>query len=484
MKLTFYYRVRGICATALSKIILDDGHCLTNVSLPIKKRLQIGDDLAHPPDAYVLENPTKTGFFCRGEVNAVDTLEQLLLDRLYSPFILRPPLKPNLILKGKVSRVGRQDAKITLTKNYQGRLLPPLPSGLFKGQELIVCIKGHEIYSKSAIPVSTSLTISGKRVAILTNLKRALFSKYMPRKRKEELERIELPFEDLPFPCTVRWRSAAIHSNTEELLAEIKLLKTRLETILDQAEITEAGTILSEGQGLFHVYLSSLEKKKLDQVRNSVIPTIPGHHLWKSQGPFYIDFVDYMDSLLEKRPEIGQELADTFKQFILEKMKERRLVNIFHWKPHGKYFKLGSATIKEITDNSLTLLRQVHSDGMYDGLGVRKEKNDLIETIIPLHDEWWLQHKYHSVNGQLKGSYYNINTPVELSIDNVRYFDLIVDVVKLPDSPPEIIDLEELERYVNRDIIRPKLQNKILEIAKQLEGMARSKEEEPSQIKT
>ncbi|MFX0207401.1 MAG: hypothetical protein ACFFDT_15540, partial [Candidatus Hodarchaeota archaeon] len=307
---TFYYRIRGIYATALSKIILDGGHHITDISLPIQKRLQITNDLAYPPDAYVLENPTKTGFFCRGEVNAVESLEHLLLDQLYAPFILKPLLKPNSIVMAKVSRIDRHGTKVSLTKNYQGSLVPPVPRNLSKGQELIVCVKGHEIYSKTAIPVSTSLTISGRKVAILTNLKRPYFSKFIPRKRKEELEKIELPFDGLPFPCTVRWRSAAIHGSPDELLSEIRLLKTRLETILDQEEMTDAGTILYEGQGLFHVYLSSIEKEILDQIRNTVIPTIPGHHVWKSHH--FIDFVDYMENVLNKKPNLGKELAEAF----------------------------------------------------------------------------------------------------------------------------------------------------------------------------
>ncbi|MFX0205317.1 MAG: DUF402 domain-containing protein, partial [Candidatus Hodarchaeota archaeon] len=138
----------------------------------------------------------------------------------------------------------------------------------------------------------------------------------------------------------------------------------------------------------------------------------------------------------------------------------------------GRYFKLGSAVVRDITNEHLILLRQVSSDGIYDGLGIKKEKNDLIETLVPLHGEWWLQHRYYSSEGQLKGSYFNINTPIELCIDSICYFDLLVDVVKLPGSPPEIIDLEELEHYVNQEIIKPKLQNKILEIAKQLESMS------------
>ena len=79
---------------------------------------------------------------------------------------------------------------------------------------------------------------------------------------------------------------------------------------------------------------------------------------------------------------------------------------------------------------------------------------------------------YYSLDDELKGTYVNINTPIEIYPDRARYIDLEVDVVKLPGQKSEIIDEEELKKANNAGIITDDFFTKIVEIANEIKEKA------------
>jgi Ribonuclease G/E len=91
------------------------------------------------------------------------------------------------------------------------------------------------------------------------------------------------------------------------------------------------------------------------------------------------------------------------------------------------------------------LEREIKSPGLYDGLGVAKEPGDRAVTeFVP--GRWWYKTRYLSPSGELKGEYYNINTPIEIYPDRIRYVDLELDLVRLPGGEMRLIDEAELDR--------------------------------------
>ncbi len=78
-------------------------------------------------------------------------------------------------------------------------------------------------------------------------------------------------------------------------------------------------------------------------------------------------------------------------------------------------------------------------------------------------------HRYYDRNGNLKGEYYNINTPVEIyPPDEARYVDLEVDIVKWPDGKKEIVDKDKLAAHYEDGIITEKLYRSVLRIAQEV----------------
>ncbi len=93
---------------------------------------------------------------------------------------------------------------------------------------------------------------------------------------------------------------------------------------------------------------------------------------------------------------------------------------------------------------------------MYDGLGIPKEPGDYAVTEVEI-GEWHFKTEYFSRDGRLKGTYVNLNTPVELYPYGIRYVDLEVDVCMWPDGRVEKLDEEKLEKAMEEGLVSEKL---------------------------
>ena len=83
-------------------------------------------------------------------------------------------------------------------------------------------------------------------------------------------------------------------------------------------------------------------------------------------------------------------------------------------------------------------------------------------------NDWFLKHIYYTSKGLIKGTYWNINTPIEFYPDHIRYLDLHIDVIQRPEADPKIIDQGKLEKALSRGFISEELFQKSFEIAQSL----------------
>lgn len=211
----------------------------------------------------------------------------------------------------------------------------------------------------------------------------------------------------------------------------------------------------------------AISKKNLDALRGLVTPTIDGHHHFKACG----GKISYLLEMAEKMLEKDAPRNEVEKLFVESVMAEYPTVDsridIEHVKIDGRLFHLNNARIVDFDEKegSLRLLRTFKKSGTYDGLRMRKDPNDYALTEMRIGD-WSFRTKYFSSDGRYKGTYINLNTPVELYPDKIRYVDLEVDVCLWPDGKMEKLDLDKLEGkiyggYVSEklgDIVKTKLE--------------------------
>jgi hypothetical protein len=194
---------------------------------------------------------------------------------------------------------------------------------------------------------------------------------------------------------------------------------------------------------------------------------LDGHHFYKSCGGEVSAALEMAEKLLEK----GQnrnEVEESFKERVLyEFPEEGSLVDVEHVKLSGLIFHLGQATIESLDDKQIKYNRMMRSNGFYDGLGVKKEAGDkaVSETKI---GEWSITTKYFSNSGEFKGTYINLNTPAEVYPKAIRYVDLEADICVHSDGTVKILDMEKLEKALEKGLISRKLFETVKEETKRV----------------
>ncbi|NIS60930.1 MAG: DUF402 domain-containing protein [Proteobacteria bacterium] len=217
---------------------------------------------------------------------------------------------------------------------------------------------------------------------------------------------------------------------------------------------------------IYDVEFPFLSKGCLDRIRGEVVPTMEGHHRFRIIASEYVDLVERE---VGKYPfKIGKMEEAFKKRLILDPLEGAKELKIEHVKPEGKVIQLQGGKITFLSDDKKEMLiRRALKGGRYDGLGLAIEKGDYAITRVR-EGNWSVKHSYYSAKGELKGEYWNINTPVEFYPEKIRYVDLHVDVIMKGGGRPELIDREQLERLAEKGYVRGDLALKALEIAETL----------------
>ncbi|MFC6730587.1 DUF402 domain-containing protein, partial [Natronoarchaeum mannanilyticum] len=141
-----------------------------------------------------------------------------------------------------------------------------------------------------------------------------------------------------------------------------------------------------------------------------------------------------------------------------------------HGKPDGRLITLGRGEVTERDDDgALTLRREISSSGTYDAIGTEREPGDVAVTKLQ-EGRWWYPTVYRGEDGERKGTYVNVCTPVELFPSVARYVDLYVDVVRRPDGEVERVDADELAEAVETGYVSEELAEKARSVAGAVEN--------------
>jgi len=233
-----------------------------------------------------------------------------------------------------------------------------------------------------------------------------------------------------------------------------------LQSCLDDVVVRkgEAPAAILEGSRYVDVEFPALSKEKLDEIRGSVTPNLEGHHYYKACGVNISSALDMAEKLLEKGGS-REEVEKLLKQTIRAKYPiVGSLIEMEHVKLHGDAFNLGKAVIEAFDHHrSLIRFRRVFKKkGIYDGLKTEKTPGDYAVTEAKI-GEWHFKTRYFAKDGRYKGTYINLNTPIELYPYGIRYVDLEVDVCVWPNGRVKKLDEKKLKEATAEGIITPKL---------------------------
>jgi len=204
----------------------------------------------------------------------------------------------------------------------------------------------------------------------------------------------------------------------------------------------------------------------LDERRRAVTATMAGHHRIKAGTESASAAVDFVESVC----------PDASGEFPFDAVtgqfgpREGGTVRIEHGKPDGRSFSLGEGEVtRRDADGTVVVEREMSGRGTYDALGVEQQAGDVAVTKLT-EGKWWYPTVYRGSDGEKRGTYVNVCTPVEVFPRAVRYVDLHVDVVKHADGRVERVDDDELDAAVADVYVPEPLAEKARSVADAVEN--------------
>lgn len=461
-------RVRGIYATALAKMLLNEKFNIVHASRKIKNRLKL-KNVDIPPDVTIKDLDDRHGVIVLGEYEASKKVYDLLSSKLPEVFTWKSKLPLHSIVKGVVVKVENGRSLIDLSNGLLGGLNEPLNIG----EEVIVDIAKPVLPPSNTVAVSRKYTIYGKYVTLIHGLKgKVMVSRHIvdPKTRRNLITLTSLM--KIEGDWGIKWRSAAAIGKIDELMLDVQNTLKKAEEILREADKAKISEIVYEGQFFGILGFSYNTKRVLDRERNNVLPTVIGHHMFKSLSNNLTVVTDFSEHLLSRNINSREKLSKALLEFVVSTLNEKSKISIEHvslFENSIKHLTPGTPYRIEIEDNIVygVLRRTFKGKGIYDGLMIPKEPGDydLMEFST---NSYIILHKYFSNKKEFKGIYININTPPEISDEQIRYFDLEVDVIAKSNGETKILDLDKLRRIYEENIITKTIYEKVLEISEEI----------------
>jgi len=479
-------RIRGIYATALTELCHGSDLSVVRPSDPIDRRFdaEFGDA---PPDAEVGTSQDRQGVGVAGDPDAVATVTDRLAGVGRDALSWSDPAPRGVVFDAEVVDTVGGGAIVDLGER-EGYLPFDAADGyVSEGDRFRVQVaESAALWADHRPTLRTELRAGGRIASLVRGQSRPTAD--AGRDRATELARTaELLDPDPPEGWGIHFGRAAADAGMETL-------GTALADAADRAREIEAGLgedpdpsansadlprrVAAPLDGRW-VWFGRESRFALDGRRRAVEPTMRGHHRIKAGHRGASDAVDFVEAVCD--PPGGSDHDDaqdpgsdgefpfgaTVGQFGPE---EGDRVSIDHGKPDGRLYSLGRAEVTALDpDGSVTLRRTMSGSGEYDGLGTRREPGDMAVTRIS-EGRWWYPTVYQGEDGERKGTYVNVCTPVEVFPDAVRYVDLHVDVVRQPDGTVERVDDDELDAAEEAGDVPPDLAEKARDVASRLEG--------------
>ncbi|SDJ92567.1 Ribonuclease G or E [Halovenus aranensis] len=462
-------RVRGIYTTALTAL-LDD---VVQASPPIQRRFDEEFPL-EPAAASVTTTDDRQGVCVTGASERVTEIVKQLEELGRDAFVWRAALPRGAVFAGEVVETLGSGALVECDGVADGE-----PDGVPAAGDT----QGFLPYSKTSRRIEEGETLrvqvdeprapwSGSRPVLETTVRvhgelASLVRGKSSGSGQPELAEI-LPV-DPPEGWGTSWADAADDAGLDALGDTLEGLRDRALAFDDS--LADAGAVEDVAPGPYWpgettcwVWFGRESRFALDAVRRDAVPTMPGHHRTKAGTNAASAAVDFVEALCD-------DLGDTEAEFPFGVVTDQfgpqagDSVRIDHGKPDGRLFDLGTGEVTERdADGQVTVRREMSPGGTYDALGVERQAGDVAITKFK-EGRWWYPTVYRGEDGQTRGTYVNVCTPVEVFPDAVRYVDLHVDVVKHADGTVERVDDDELDAATEVGHISPALAEKARAVA-------------------
>jgi Ribonuclease G/E len=462
-------RVRGIYATALTRLFREAGLDVVVASPPIRERFDADFETAEH-DADVWMTPDRQGVGVAATPGAGEAVLDELREVGLDAFAWTDRAARGAVFDAVAERTVGGGAVVDLGEGREAYLpFDAADSHVTEGDRLRVQVHEPNPPWGSDRPVVSTQIIAPGGVATLERGVDAVVAG-TPGGANQELARTtELLDPDLPANWGVRWERDAEDADVSALgdaLDTVADVATTLEAALSDAPAPEddAPRLVAAPEETAWVWFGRESRFALDGARRAVTATMHGHHRIKAGSDSASGAVDFAEAL-------GVETESFPFDAVTAQFgpREGDTVALRHGKPDGRRITLGRGEVTDVDDEQgrVSVERAMTPGGDYDALGVAREAGDVATTRFT-DGNWWYPTVYRADDGTVKGTYLNVSTPVEVFPDAIRYVDLHVDVVKHADGTVEVVDEDELQAAVDAGTVTPELAERALDVAERV----------------
>ena len=452
-------KVRGIYATALTELCRRHENLeVVQASPPIQRRFDADFD-ALPAETAIDTTDSRQGVSVVGRVDPLrEPLRNLALDTL----TWTDSAPRGAIFDGRVTTTKGSGAVVDLGETEGFLPFSNAEDHIETGDTVRVQVDSpRPPWANRESTLDTTLRVHGDLLTLVRGERTS-------GSRQPELA--DLLSADPPEGWRAKWER---HADD----ASLDALGDALESAIEQAEAIDAaleagGDAPADTPQKIHAPADTLwawfgreSRFALDTLRADVTTTMAGHHRIKAGTNAASAAVDFVEAVCDGGEEFPfQAVTQQFGP------QEGDRVAIDHGKPAGRCIRLGKGKVVEYDpEGTITVEREMSGRGTYDGLGVDQQAGDIAETKLT-EGKWWYPTTYRGADGDLRGTYVNVCTPVEIFPKSVRYVDLHVDVLKHRDGTVERVDDDELDAAVEAGDVPEALAEKARKVASALEN--------------
>lgn len=448
-------RIRGIYATALTTI-LNESFQIVQPSPPIKGRFDASFDV-DDHDLAITTTRDREGVGITGTSTAVQDAVSAVAAIGRDTFTWHDPAPRGAMFESEVIEETERGVVVDLGPREGFLPSDELKDHVTAGDELRVQIHDPAPpWGEKRPTVSPTITVFGGIVDLVENGGNARTAPMDPERANELVRTTAMLPTTVPNGWSVRWKRGAAEADVDTLNAALDRAVARLEDVVAAVDGGEAPAVT------VWIWFGRESRFVLDERRRATVATMPGHHRVKLVGERASAAVDFVERVCAPDEYPIGAVLDQFGP------TEGDNLRIEHGKPDGRRFPLGTGVVVARDGATVTVERTMSSGGTYDALGTPREEGDTAVTKLK-EGRWWYPTAYQDADGESKGMYVNVCTPVEILPNRAVYVDLEVDVVRHVTGTVERVDDDELDAAVESGDVSPDLAEKARSVATAVE---------------
>jgi hypothetical protein len=463
-------RIRGLYAAALTQLFRQS-------SLPwefvqpdeeVQSRLEQSWSM-DSPDVDIADDPDEQGrrdvIRISGPAERVAQAVQLVQEHCFDVITSRESVQVGAIYMGLVGVCSQARRRaIIYMGNEQAGVLPLRydDRALRVGTYLPVRIAAPPADGGPRPQLSLSLTVPGQ-YAVMSSVPGVKFSKQITDTvQQARLQRLGEAQDTGGWG--IIWRTAAQHAEEPVLLAEIQQLSQEARQLQARLQATTTVGYVHGGEVAVRLYVPEHAKAVCDTWRAQMLPTLPGHHKYKAQGDVYSATVDALEK--ELPPEALHSRTKTLRVLssvdaMQQPIQNRLRVLVRTVQGAWQEREVGEQVGYDIDAGWVELRQHVSHKGAYPSvLRIDKQSGDYTVTRFQ-EGAWSYTTRYYGRNGNWKGDYACLTTPIAIFSDHIRLLDLHGAVWRSAKHGAELAELDTLQQWQQQGLITAALVQKV-----------------------